>query len=163
MLAFRYTCEQNEGMAGYGWDEYDVRTGGRQIIHDAGNHLDLQTDFVKIPGGIHGGSWGVRIKGTPSPGAPAGLKYTVIFSAAMEGLGALELAANPDPLGFLDTVVFDGHSPGLGRFSLELTTGPSTNAHPVSQHPSHAEKPLDRTFVQSFQVPEHALWQTKCT
>jgi len=68
-------------MAGYGWEEYDVRTGGKQVIHDRGNHIDLTTEFVKVEGGDSGtgsegperhllkltvglgGNWGVRIKG----------------------------------------------------------------------------------------------------
>ena len=62
---FRHTCEQNEGMAGYGWDEYDIRKGGRQTIHDAGNNLDLTIDFIKVPGGEKGGNWGARVKGVP--------------------------------------------------------------------------------------------------
>src|ERR1700761_6777148 len=52
---FRHTCEQHEGMAGYGWEEYDARNGGRQVIHDTGNKIDLVIDFVKVPGGQHGG------------------------------------------------------------------------------------------------------------
>lgn len=70
-------------MAGYGWEEYDVRTGGSQIIRDQGNMIDIQTQFVKVEGGEHGwshlnrfttlnkltdyllgGHWGVRITGT---------------------------------------------------------------------------------------------------
>ncbi|KAI9831970.1 MAG: Processing alpha glucosidase I [Phylliscum demangeonii] len=158
---FRYTCEQHEGMAGYGWDEYDVRTGGRQMIHDAGNHLDLLTEFTKIPGGSHGGSWGVRIKGIPRDDAPPQLRTTVVFNAAVEGLGALEVANEQDGLGFEGTVTLDGTSSELGDFHVDVTRGPESNAYPVHTHPSHARKPLDRTFVHSTQLPEEALWQTK--
>ena len=41
-------------MAGYGWDDYDVRNGGRQTIHDEGNNIDIQTEFIKVEGGQHG-------------------------------------------------------------------------------------------------------------
>lgn len=41
-------------MAGYGWEEYDVRTGGSQVIRDQGNMIDIQTQFVKVEGGEHG-------------------------------------------------------------------------------------------------------------
>lgn len=160
-LDFRYTCEQNEGMAGYGWDEYDIRTGGRQVVHDAGNHLDLQTEFVKVEGGSHGGSWGVRVKGTPRKDAPPKLKTTVIFFAGMEGLGSLEPVNEKDGRGFSGTVTIEGNSAALGQFKIDITEGPVTNSHPVHNHPSHQEKPLDRTFVHSLRVPEEALWQTK--
>jgi len=163
LLDFRHTCEQHEGMAGYGWDEYDVRLGGRQTIHDAGNSIDITTEFVKIPGGQHGGSWGVRIKGTPREDAPPRLMSTVIFHAAMEGFGSLNVQSERNDLGVEETVVMVGSSNELGDFTLEVTEGPSTNKHPPPSHKSYGAKPLDRTIVQSLQVPEEALWQAKRT
>lgn len=53
-LVFRHQCEQSDGMAGYGWEEYDVRTGGNQVIRDVGNQIDIQTQFVKVEGGENG-------------------------------------------------------------------------------------------------------------
>jgi mannosyl-oligosaccharide glucosidase len=41
-------------MAGYGWEEYDVRTGGSQLIRDQENKIDIQTQFVKVEGGENG-------------------------------------------------------------------------------------------------------------
>jgi mannosyl-oligosaccharide glucosidase len=41
-------------MAGYGWEEYDVRTGGKQVIRDQTNKVDLTTEFVKVEGGNNG-------------------------------------------------------------------------------------------------------------
>ena len=43
-------------MAGYGWEEYDVRSGGRQVIRDQGNKIDITTEFVKVEGGTDGRS-----------------------------------------------------------------------------------------------------------
>lgn len=37
-------------MASYGWMEYDGRTGGKQLLSDAGMKLDIETEFVKVPG-----------------------------------------------------------------------------------------------------------------
>lgn len=148
-------------MAGYGWDEYDIRTGGRQTIHDAGNNLDLQTEFIKVPGGTRGGNWGVRIKGTPREDAPPRLRTTVILNAAMEGLGTLEVANEKDQLGYHDTVTLSGSSSELGQFKIDITQGSAKNSYPIHSHPSHADKPMDRTLVHSFQIPEEALWQTK--
>jgi mannosyl-oligosaccharide glucosidase len=148
-------------MAGYGWDEYDVRQGGRQTIHDTGNNIDITTEFVKFPGGSHGGSWGIRVKGTPREDAPPKLLTTVVFSASIEGIGSLVVANDPDPLGYLGTVGLSGTSKELGDFRLEITSGPETNKHPAESHETYADKPLDRTMVVSMTVPEDALWQTK--
>ncbi|KZF21381.1 glycoside hydrolase family 63 protein [Xylona heveae TC161] len=158
---FRYTCEQHEGMAGYGWDEYDVRTGGRQTVHDAGNKVDLTTEFIKVPGGVHGGSWGLRIKGTPRKDAPAQLKTSVVFYAALEGLGSLQVENDINVVGYKDVVTLGGDTPELGKFTINVTRGPETNTYPKSEHPAWREKPLNRTIVHSFQYPEEMLWQIK--
>lgn len=150
-------------MAGYGWDEYDVRHGGRQTIHDAGNSMDITTEFVKIPGGQHGGSWGVRVKGTPREDAPARLMSTVLFYAGMEGFGSLSVQNERDDFGILGPVTMEGSSNELGDFKIQITEGPNTNSHPPPNHKSYEGKPLDRSMVASLQVPEGAMWQAKCT
>ena len=160
MLDFRHTCEQNEGMAGYGWDEYDVRQGGRQTIHDRGNMIDLTTDFVKFPGGDHGGSWGLKVKGTPRPGAPDDLRTSLVFYTSIEGLGALAVANAQDPEGFEGEVTLRGSSQELGDFQIDVTPGPSSNKHPASLDGKYG-KYLEGTLVASMTVPEEAIWQTK--
>lgn len=150
-------------MAGYGWDEYDVRYGGRQTIHDAGNNIDISTEFVKIPGGEHGGSWGVRVKGTPREDAPPRLISTVIFYAAMEGLGSLKIQNERDDLGLEGSVNMEGFSNELGGFKVEITKGPDTNSHPPPANKSYSQKPMDRSIVASFVVPDESAWQAKCT
>ena len=52
-------------MAGYTWTEYDAREGGIQVIKDPRNNVQVTTEFLKFPGGEHGGSWAARIKGEP--------------------------------------------------------------------------------------------------
>ena len=148
-------------MTGYGWDEYDPRAGGRQTIHDAGNFLDLTTEFVKIPGGDHGGGWGVRVKGVPRENAPPNMVTALVFSVAMEGLGSLAVTNEPDAHGYDGSVTLAGESLELGTFRVEVTRGPETNQYPPAQHETYSEKPLDRTMVASLQVPEENLWQTK--
>ncbi|ETI23672.1 hypothetical protein G647_05475 [Cladophialophora carrionii CBS 160.54] len=154
---FRYTCEQHEGMAGYGWEEYDARNGGRQVIHDTGNKIDLTIDFVKVPGGQHGGSWAARIKGTPREDAPDNIVTTLVFYAAMEGLGELgfkDTDAEPD------SVTLHGETGDLGSFDIYFGD-PSENLLPYKTHPSWDLKPLDRPVLSSVQVPSEAIWQAK--
>jgi mannosyl-oligosaccharide glucosidase len=159
--AFRHTCEQHEGMAGYGWEEYDVRQGGRQIVHDAGNRIDVTTEFVKFPGGEHGGGWGVRVRGTPRPDAPENLVTTVVLYTGMTGEGSIGVVNEPDDLGYEGSIKLTGSSKELGDFQIEVTEGPSTNKFPPNTHPSFADKPLDRTIVSSVQASEDVLWEGK--
>ncbi|PGH09954.1 hypothetical protein AJ79_05570 [Helicocarpus griseus UAMH5409] len=158
---FRHTCEQNEGMAGYGWDEYDIRKGGRQTIHDAGNTLDLTIDFIKVPGGNNGGNWGARIKGTPRADAPPDQATTLVFYTGMEGLGNLQFANKVDPLGYKGDVKFTGSTADLGDFAIDITAGPESNEHPPRSCAAYDEKPLDRTMVTGLQFPQDILWQAK--
>ncbi|TAQ90710.1 hypothetical protein B7494_g998 [Chlorociboria aeruginascens] len=155
---FRHTCEQGDGMAGYGWEEFDSRRGGQQTIYDKGNGIDIKTMFVKVPGGSHGGSWAARVRGTVRKDGPSDLKTTIIFYAGIEGLGSLEVE-EVDMMGYEGDVTLKGESEGLGQYKVVVTGG--RGFHPKATHPSYAEKPLDRTIVQSAIVPENILWQSK--
>jgi len=148
-------------MAGYGWDEYDVRTGGKQTIHDAGNLVDLTTEFVKVPGGSHGGSWGVRVTGKLRDDAPLDTKTTVIFYVGNSGEGILQVANEFDTTGYKEDVSIQGQTEELGSFQVVVTDGPTSNQHPFHNHPSYNDRPLDRTFVQSVEVPKEIVWQAK--
>ncbi|KIW97396.1 uncharacterized protein Z519_02788 [Cladophialophora bantiana CBS 173.52] len=156
-INFRHTCEQHEGMAGYGWEEYDVRNGGRQVIHDTGNKIDLTIDFVKVPGGQHGGSWAARIKGNPREDAPATLVTTLIFYAGMEGLGELAFKDTDEEDG---VVTLHGETSELGQFDFSFADSPE-NLLPYKTHPSWDSKPLDRPVLSSLQIPPDAIWQAK--
>lgn len=148
-------------MAGYGWNEYDTRKGGRETIHDAGNSLDVTVDFVKVPGGQHGGNWAARVKGVPRKGASPDLSTSIFFYAGVEGVGRLSVENEPDPLGFESDVKLSGESIGLGDFSLDITSGPESNRHPYHTHPSYQAKPLDRSRVSSFPLPQEHLWKLR--
>lgn len=52
-------------MDSYTWTEYDPREGGVQLIKDSSNNVQITTEFLKVQGGEHGGSWAVRVKGEP--------------------------------------------------------------------------------------------------
>lgn len=157
---FRHTCEQHAGMEGYGWEEYDTRKGGRQVIHDSGNRIDLTIDFVKIPGGTHGGSWAARVSGAPRDDAPPNLVTSLIFYAGMEGLGQVGFAHKASSQGIDGPVVLRGSTTDLGEFEIGLEDGPD-NTKPHKTHPSWEEKPLDVTLAQSFMVPPESVWRGK--
>ena len=150
-------------MAGYGWDEYDVRKGGRETIHDAGNNLDLTIDFVKVPGGQHGGSWGFRVKGTPREDGSPDQPVSMIFYTTLEGLGELSVdmntASSSSPLD--GDLKLNGYSSELGDFSIDVTSGPDSNEYFNHDHPTYDEKPLGQGIVSSATMPQQHLWQAK--
>lgn len=153
---WRHTCEQHAGMDGYGWEEYDARNGGRQVIHDNGNRIDLTIDFVKMPG-ANGGSWAARVRGTPRNDAPRNIVSTILFYAGLEGLGEIGFDKDLDQKG---TISLNGQTNELGSFHIDITAGPG-NSLPYKTHKAWDRKPLDKTLATSYQVPSESLWQAK--
>ncbi|KAK3378048.1 glycoside hydrolase family 63 protein [Podospora didyma] len=156
----RYTCEQNEGMKGYGWDEYDTRNGGVQSIHDIENGIDITTSFVKAPGGAHGGSWAVRVKGELKEDVPQDRKTIVILYLTQEGGGQLEALEGDNDKGYDEAdVTIQGASDALGSYKLVVTKGDGTQ--PKSDHALSDIRGAGQTVVQSLTYPDEVLWQAK--
>lgn len=61
----RHDCNQGDQLDSYGWTSHDLRQGGVQVIKDGNNNLELKIEWIKVPGGAHGGSWAARISGKP--------------------------------------------------------------------------------------------------
>lgn len=159
-IVFRYTCEQGQDIHGYGWDEFDARTGGVQTIHDEGNGLDVTISFIKVPGGSHGGSWGARIKATVRDDAPPDSKYLVHYYVAQEELGDLIVQGDDNGgIGFEGDVTFKGSSHSLGDYNVVITKG--TGNHPTSDHEISATRRGDTTVVRSVSLPAGDVWQAK--
>lgn len=155
----RHTCEQSDGMRGYGWEEFDARTGGVQKIYDEANGIDITTNFIKIANSNTGGSWATRIQGTMRNNSPPDTKTTIIFYASLDGDGHIEVDNDDDPLGFIGDVTLVGESSGLGKYQLTVRHG--SGKHPKFEHEAYLTKPLDRTFVDSVIVPDRMIWQSK--
>lgn len=94
--------------------------------------------------------------------APFDTRTTIFFYASAQDLNAISLANKPDPKGLKGNVVLDGQLPVLGKFKLEITTGPPTNTAPTTGVPeAWADRPLDRTMYVSGNVPKEHLWKSK--
>ncbi|NXD88948.1 MOGS glucosidase, partial [Halcyon senegalensis] len=85
--SLRHTCEQSDGLARYGWLMHDGQRFGAQEIRDG--RLRLRTEFVKRPGGDHGGDWSWRVTARhEDTGGPAPL-LSLFFYVATDGQGTL--------------------------------------------------------------------------
>jgi mannosyl-oligosaccharide glucosidase len=146
----RHTCEQDEGMAGYGWTAYDIRKGGMQIINDTGNKLDLITQFAKVSDDECGGKWGLRVKGIPRANAHDHQKTTTIFYLASEDSNSrIECTEGHKSDPSNSDVVCDGTTVGLRNFKLQ-----------IPDHRADSDS-LSRTSVKSLTVPADTIWQAK--
>ena len=73
--------------------------------------MKITTEFLKVPGGDHGGSWAARVKGEPiNPGEleqsalgrplnsfqAALSRVSTVFYFGLDGLGGLEMETDED-------------------------------------------------------------------
>ncbi|XP_037383574.1 mannosyl-oligosaccharide glucosidase [Talpa occidentalis] len=113
----RHTCEQGDGVGPYGWEFHDGVSFGRQHIQDGA--LRLTTEFVKRPGGQHGGDWSWRVTvESQASGTSALPLVSLFFYVVTDGKEVLvpEVVANGQ-LKFIS-----GHTTELGDFRLTLLT-----------------------------------------
>lgn len=146
----RHTCEQDEGMAGYGWTAYDVRKGGMQIINDTENKLDLITQFAKVSDDDPKGKWGLRVKGIPRMNARDHQKTTMIFYLGSEDSNSrLECTEGRKMYPPNSDVVCDGTMVRLSNFQVQ-----------IADHRADSDS-LQRTSIKSLTVPADTIWQAK--
>ena len=138
-------------MEGYGWIRYDTRHGGIQPIHDSRLHLDLTTEFLKLP---QGDSWGVRIAGTPRKDSPKNLKTALVFHVSQEmtqGSSVKNLSCESKPADSTGAspAQCHGYDVELGNFEFHVN-GDATN------------RVLEGIGVKSLYVPNDDIWKAKC-
>lgn len=73
-VRLRHTCEQSDALPRYGWLLHDGTHFGVQEIRDFG--FSLQTEFVKRPGGQHGGDWSWRVTVRPEVSGEKGARFS---------------------------------------------------------------------------------------
>uniref|UniRef100_UPI00358E6F83 mannosyl-oligosaccharide glucosidase isoform X1 n=2 Tax=Myxine glutinosa TaxID=7769 RepID=UPI00358E6F83 len=108
--SLRHACEQGDNLERYGWLAHDGINFGQQEILE--RDFSLSTDYVKRPGGEHGGDWSWRIavqrkhNGKPKV-------VSLFLYIATDGDGYLEPSVQRDRLSHVD-----GRTNELGSFRL---------------------------------------------
>ncbi|KAF5915072.1 hypothetical protein HPG69_003573 [Diceros bicornis minor] len=122
----RHTCEQGDGVGPYGWEFHDGVSFGRQHIQDGA--LRLTTEFVKRPGGQHGGDWSWRVTVEPQASGISALPLVSLFFYVVTN-GKEDLVPEVGAKGQLKFI--SGHTSELGdfRFTLLAPTSPGDTAH----------------------------------
>ncbi|XP_042788694.1 mannosyl-oligosaccharide glucosidase [Panthera leo] len=127
----RHTCEQGDGVGPYGWEFHDGLSFGRQHIQDGA--LRLTTEFVKRPGGQHGGDWSWRVTVEPQASDTSALPLVSLFFYVVTD-GKEVLVPEVGAKGQLKFI--SGHSSELGdfRFTLMPPTHPGDTAPKYSSY-----------------------------
>uniref|UniRef100_A0A8D2Q4M5 Mannosyl-oligosaccharide glucosidase n=2 Tax=Varanus komodoensis TaxID=61221 RepID=A0A8D2Q4M5_VARKO len=111
-VQLRHSCEQSDRLPRYGWLLHDGIHFGVQEIRDRG--FSLQTEFVKRPGGQHGGDWSWRVTALPErTGGPPPL-ISLLFYVATDGQGTLQ----PQVVEQTRMVSLTGTTEELGHFTI---------------------------------------------
>lgn len=155
-IALRHDVNQSDGMAKYGWISYDTREGGRQMIEDVGNKINLITEFIKHSEGQSQGNWGLRIKGMPRPDAPKDLKTTVVFYIGMEAMEACadcKLEARQQ---------FEADEKTVQAVNMNIAHPKLGNAGIHIPVPINADEKREIAYIKTLNVTEDRLWQGKC-
>ncbi|KAI9300890.1 glycoside hydrolase [Cunninghamella echinulata] len=119
----RHSCEQGDGLEGYGYYKHNGRSFGVQRLTDAPSNIEIITEFIKVPSSINGGDWAVRISGQPlHPQAPS--TTSVIFYFGLEGGGSMDIVSKISSKGLVSPVIMEGDTPELGDFEIEIVDGP---------------------------------------
>ncbi|RDB24187.1 putative mannosyl-oligosaccharide glucosidase [Hypsizygus marmoreus] len=156
----RHACEQGDKLDSYSWTEYDTREGGVQVIQDSANNVKITTEFLKIAGGDHGGSWAARIKGEPiKPDVPS--RISTIFYFGLEGLGGLEMETDENDNGIKGEFKLSGSTPELDDFVIRVVDGPNNKAVTHGPHSQAFEERIARTHYVGQPVPSGNIWQAK--
>ncbi|XP_063165814.1 mannosyl-oligosaccharide glucosidase [Candoia aspera] len=120
-IRLRHTCEQSDGLPRYGWLLHDGIHFGVQEIKDLG--FSLQTEFVKCPGGQHGGDWSWRVTVRPERTSPKPLFISLLFYVATDGQGTLQPVIEEKTR----LVSLRGQTEELGNFTVTFQQ-PTTEA-----------------------------------
>ncbi|KAJ7172722.1 glycoside hydrolase [Mycena filopes] len=156
----RHACDQGDGISSYTWTEYDTREGGVQVIQDGPNNVKITTEFLKVAGGDHGGSWAARIKGEPmNLDVPS--RTSLIFYFGLEGLGGIDMDTDEEDNGFEGEVKFSGSTPELDDFTIRIVDGPSNSHVTGGLHADKFEERMGKTHFLGQPVPQGNLWQAK--
>ncbi|KAG7005728.1 hypothetical protein G7Y79_00018g045350 [Physcia stellaris] len=146
----RHTCEQDEGMAGYGWASYDIRKGGVHIVNDTKNRVDLLVRYAKIQGSDSHEDWGLDVQILPRKDAPDHQETTAIFYIGIENFESkLRCKHGSDVPNQNKQASCDGVTQGLGDFNVRV----------IDHRPD--EEPKTCTSVHSMTVPVDTIWKAK--
>jgi mannosyl-oligosaccharide glucosidase len=145
-------------MGGYGWTNYDPRTGGSQTIEDTKGNLRLTTELFKKPDGAAGADWNLRIRGVPITESQNPQTIAVIYVGSETELYAndaiLECTNTLNQNRSGETIRVWGYTEDLGSFELLLQS-------PRSSKPNDQRAPLHKISVASMTIPSTTIWHAK--
>ncbi|AET37655.1 mannosyl-oligosaccharide glucosidase Ecym_1427 [Eremothecium cymbalariae DBVPG len=151
----RHFVDMGDNMAKYGWELYDPRVGGKQVIIDKENNMNLTIYFVKSQDGQN---WGFRVRGEALDPTSSLISGSIIYYMNQEGDRATNYLLS-DKYGLDKAKQLHGMSAELGEYEVQIFT---TKGHPYSL--AEAITPdcdPSTTSHVSMTVPGEETWKAK--
>ncbi|XP_071948524.1 mannosyl-oligosaccharide glucosidase-like [Antedon mediterranea] len=120
-FSVRHNCEHSDALPKFGWLMHDGVNFGVQEIVEKG--FTLMTEFVKRPGGDHGGDWSVRISGKNTTKQNSTSVVSILFYAALDGNGKMQYKTSADGT-YLQEI--QGVTNELGQFTMKFLQSKNT-------------------------------------
>lgn len=154
----RHFVDQGDRLNKYGWEVYDPRVGGKEVIIDQENNLNLTIYFTKSHDGEN---WAVRVQGQPIDAERGTVASIVLYFSQNGEDGHSSLVRLPDFNS--DSMNFRGVSKELGDYQLNIKdsrgsyfSDPNLSSMEVvpgcdSSKPAHV----------SMTIPDDKVWMAK--
>ncbi|KAJ3504255.1 hypothetical protein NLJ89_g8031 [Agrocybe chaxingu] len=156
----RHDCDQGDNLDSYTWTEYDTREGGVQVLKDGFNNVKITTEFLKVAGGNHGGSWAVRIKGEPIENDKIS-RISTIFYFGLEGLGGLDMVTEENENGIAGEIKLAGSTPDLDDFTIRIFDSIDNRAVLGGPHVEAFRKRLGRAHFIGRSINPGDIWKAE--
>lgn len=127
-LPLRHSCEQDDNLSRYGWIAHDGLNFGIQDIME--KKFNLRTEFVRRPGGDHGGDWTWRIS---AKAFNENVTLSLFFYAATDLEGELTPHTKQDANGNRLATI-SGHTQDLGHFTIKFPKASDNNKKQEFHH-----------------------------
>lgn len=146
----RDRIETNDNAIYWGWQSYNTRYGGTQLVYDYSNYLNLTMQMVKYPfaPGNSSGHWAVRVSGAPTD-SDERRKTHLVWHIAMENMTTDEITGKNLMCNTkYGRLVCDGFHPILDQFDIRLV-------------PLDGNRLAEMPKILSVQAAEEDIWKAK--
>lgn len=154
----RHFVDQGDHLNKYGWDIYDPRLGGREIIIDGDNNLNLTIYFTKSHSGQN---WAVRLHGEPID-AKRETTASIILYMNQNGENQDSKLFKVDS-GSSKLTKFHGSSPELGEYDISINrnSGKLFKSSSLSSMEVAPGCDASKASHLSMNIPDDSVWKAK--
>ncbi|CCH58684.1 hypothetical protein TBLA_0A08950 [Henningerozyma blattae CBS 6284] len=156
----RHFVDQNDGVKQYTWEVYDPRLGGKEVIIDEENNLNLTLYFVKSQDGEN---WSIRVHGVP---IDTSRKHTASVVLYLSQNGENDGESQLIRLGNGNDIEFVGHSKEMGKYNIKLFDNygkyaEAANFENLDNPEIYEGLDCSKTAHVSLHVPDEETWKAR--